>query len=209
MTTIATPPAPLMLPPGLMPYRLTVDQYEAMAEAGILTEHDRLELIEGLLVKKMTKKPDHSAGSESSWRAIHRLLPAGWHVRIEKPVRITARDSMPEPDVSVARGDHNDYVQVDPGPADVALVVEVARSSIAADRALAKTYGGGGIPVYWIVNVADRQLEVYAHPVPGARIEGAYPDPTILPESATADLILAGQVVAQIPVADLLPRKPQ
>ena len=203
MTTSASPPAPLMLPPGLVPYRLTVDQYEAMVDAGILTEHHRLELIEGILVKKMTKKPDHSAGSESCWRTIHRLLPPGWHVRIEKLVRIPTRDSMPEPDVSVARGDHNDYVEVDPGAADVALVVEVARSSLAADRALAKTYAGGGIPVYWIVNVADRQLEVYANPA-----EGAYPAPVILPESATVDLILAGQVVAQLPVAELLPRKP-
>ena len=203
MTTIATPPAPMILPPELVPYRLTVDQYEAMADAGILTEHHRIELIEGQLVKKMTKKPDHSAGSESCWRAIHRVLPPGWHVRIEKPVRIPARDSMPEPDVSVARGEHHDFVQVDPGPADIALIVEVSRSSIAADRALAKTYGGGNIPVYWIVNIFDRQLEVYANPA-----EGVYPDPTILPETATVDLILDGQVVAQIAVADLLPRKP-
>ena len=81
--------------------------------------------------------------------------------------------------------------------------VEVARSSLAADRALAKTYGEGGIPVYWIVNVVDRQLEVYAHPT-----DGVYPDPTILGETESVDLILADQVVAQIPVADLLPRKP-
>ena len=75
MTSVATPPVPLMLPPGLVPYRLTVDQYEAMVDAGILTEHDRLELIEGMLVKKMTKKPDHSAGSEKGRRTIDRASP--------------------------------------------------------------------------------------------------------------------------------------
>ena len=160
MTSVASPPAPLSLPPGLVPYRLSVDQYEAMVRADIVSD-DRLELIEGLLVRKMTKKPDHSASSEGTWRAIHATLPEGWHVRIEKPVRIPARDSMPEPDVSVARGSFHDYVTIDPGPDDVALVVEVARSSVAADRALARTYGGGGIPVYWIVNVVDRQLEIY------------------------------------------------
>ena len=74
MTTVATHPAPLILPPGLVPYRLSVDQYEAMVRADILTD-DRLELIEGLLVKKMTKKPDHSASSEGTWRAIHAALP--------------------------------------------------------------------------------------------------------------------------------------
>lgn len=203
MTSVATPPVPLMLPPGLVPYRLTVDQYEAMVDAGILTEHDRLELIEGMLVKKMTKKPDHSAGSEKGRRTIDRALPAGWHTRHEQPIRIPPRDSEPEPDIAVVRGDVEDYITRHPGAPDTALVVEVARSSHAADRALAKTYGGGGIPVYWIVNVVDRQLEVYAHPT-----DGVYPDPAILGETESVDLILADQVVAQIPVADLLPRKP-
>ncbi|MGZ3430997.1 MAG: Uma2 family endonuclease, partial [Isosphaeraceae bacterium] len=62
-----------------------------------------------------------------------------------------------------------------PGPADVALVVEVADSTLADDRAMAATYGGGGIPVYWIVNVAGRTLECTPTPNrgpgPGARIQ--------------------------------------
>ena len=202
MTTIAHPPAPWTLPPGLVPYRLTVDQYEAMVDAGIFTKHDRLELIEGLLVAKMTKKPDHSVGSEKCRRRIDRALPPGWHTRHEQPIRIPPRDSEPEPDIAVARGEVEDYETRHPGPADIALVVEIARSSLAADRALARTFGGGGIPVYWIVNVVDRQLEVYAGP-----IEGSYPEPTILPESATVELIIAGEIVARIPVADLLPRR--
>jgi len=184
-----------------VPYRLTVDQYEAMVDAGIFTKHDRLELIEGLLVAKMTKKPDHSVGSEKCRRRIDRALPPGWHTRQEQPIRIPERESEPEPDIAVARGEVEDYETRHPGPADIALVVEVARSSVAADRAMTRTYGGCGIPVYWIVNVADRQLEVYAGPT-----EGAYPEPTILPESATVELIIAGDIVARIPVADLLPR---
>jgi hypothetical protein len=75
---------------------------------------------------------------------------------------------------------------------------------------MAVTYGGGGIPVYWIVNVAGRQLEVYAHPSPsgaqGARIGGAYPAPTILGETESVELIIEGQVVGMIAVAKLLPR---
>src|SRR3954470_8487453 len=63
MTTIAHPPATWTLPPGLVPYTLPVHQYEPMVDAGIFTKRDRLELIEGLLVAKMTKKPDHSVGS--------------------------------------------------------------------------------------------------------------------------------------------------
>jgi Uma2 family endonuclease len=174
-----------------------------MIAAGILTNDDRVELIEGQLVLKMPKGPGHSTGSEKCWRAIDRLLPVGWHVRIEKPVRIPARDSMPEPDVLVARGDVDDYAGRDPDPDDVALVVEVARSSVADDRKLAQTYGGGSIPVYWIVNLVDRQLEVYANPA-----GGAYPTSTIIGESDSVELVIDGRVIGRIAVADLLPRRP-
>ena len=203
MSTI-TRPTVIPTLPGRAPYRLSVAKYEAMVASGAFTKHDRLELIEGMLVEKMTKGRKHSAGSEKSWRAIDPRVPAGWHVRIEKPVRIPARDSMPEPDVSVARGAPDDYLDLDPGPEDVALVVEVSDTTLAADRAMALTYGGGGIPVYWIVNMKDRQLEVYANPV-----GGAYPAPTILGESASVELVLGGRVVGRIAVADLLPRPPR
>ena len=85
-------------------HRFTIEQYEAMVASGAFKKEDRLELIEGSLVEKTTKGPNHSTGSEDCWRAIHALLAAGWHVRIEKPIRIPDRDSEPEPDVSVARG---------------------------------------------------------------------------------------------------------
>jgi Uma2 family endonuclease len=190
------------LPPGLVPYRISVEKYEAMVASGVFTKRDRFELIEGMLVAKMTKGRKHSAGSVKCRRAIEPLLPAGWHLRVETPVRIPTRDSMPEPDVSVARGVPDDYLDLDPGPADVALVVEVSDTTLAADRAMAATYGGGGIPIYWIVNVADRQLEVYANPV-----GGAYPAPTILGEADTVELVIEGQVAGRIAVADLLPRR--
>ena len=182
---------------------LTVDQYDRMVARGILPETNRLELIEGKLVEKMTKSEDHSTSSELCWRLIHALLPAGWHVRIEKPVRIPSRRSEPEPDVSVARGDVRDYLGRHPGPEDVAMVVEVTRTSAAKDRALARVYGAGGIPVYWILNVPKRRLEVYANPV-----NGAYPAPRILEETESVELVIDALVVGQIAVADLLPKRP-
>jgi Uma2 family endonuclease len=189
-------PTPEGFPP---PARLDVERYEALIASGIFTDDDRFELVEGTLVKKMTKGRKHSAGSVKCRLAIERLLPSGWHVRTEMPVRIPARESMLEPDVSVARGVADDYLDLDPGPGEVALVVEVSDSTLAGDRALAATYIGGGIPVYWLVNVRDRQLEVYTS-ASGAQT------PAILTETDTADLVIAGTVVAQIAVADLLPR---
>ena len=70
---------------------------------------------------------------------------------------------------------------------------------------MAATYGGGGIPVYWIVNVAGRTLEVYAHPEPGART-GGVSSSKILGETESVDLFIEGQVVGRLAVASLLPR---
>jgi Uma2 family endonuclease len=183
--------------------RLTVDQYDQMVEHGILPETNCFELINGRIVEKEVKKPPHSVATGLCLDALGRSLPAGWHVRKEEPVRIPSRRSEPEPDLSVARGAIRDYETRHPGPDDIALVVEVTRSSVAKDRALARVYGGGGIPAYWIVNVPKRRLEVYEGPT-----GGAYPAPKILKDTDSVDLIIAGQVVGRIPVADLLPGGP-
>ena len=108
----------------------------------------------------------------------------------------------------MVRGDEDAYEDRHPGPEDIALVVEVTRSTVAKDRALARVYGPGGIPVYWIVNLPKRRLEVYSHPVPLTPIARVYPAPVILGETESVDLTIEGQVVGQIPVADLLPRRP-
>lgn len=168
-----------------------------MLASGAFIEKDRLELIIGALVQKLTKARNRYASSVKCRMAIERAMPAGWHVRVETPVRIPARDSMPEPDVSVARGEVDDYLEHDPGPPDIALVVEVSDSSLAEDRSLAATYVGGGIPVYWLVDVADRRLEVYP---PG----GAAPD--VVGEQGTVELVFDGKSVGRIAVADLLSR---
>jgi Uma2 family endonuclease len=184
---------------------ITVEAYERMIEEGEIGEHDDVELIKGRVVVKMGQGPIHASGSEKSRRPIERLVPPGWHVRIEKPVRIPAEDSEPVPDLSIVRGDVEDYLNRHPQPEDVALIVEVAKTSLALDREQAVILGAAGIPVYWIVNIDDRQLEVY----PGAPgVAGAYPPPTILDESASVELAIDGQVVGQIAVADLLPRRP-
>jgi Uma2 family endonuclease len=145
----------------------------------------------------------HRVAVQRTMRAIERLLPPGWHAAKEEPVRIPNRRSEPEPDVSVVLGSIDDYTDYHPGPADVALVVEVTRTTAAKDRKLARVYGAGGIPTYWIVNVPKRRLEVYAGP-----IGGRYPPPTILGETESVELVIAGQVAGRIAVADLLPRRP-
>ena len=185
---------------------ITVEEYERMIEEGEIGEHDQVELIKGRIVVKMGQGPKHTTGAERSRRPIERLVPAGWHARVERPVRIPEQDSEPVPDLSIVRGDVDDYDTRHPEPADVALIVEIAKSSLQQDRESQRAgiiLGAAGIPAYWIVNIDHRQLEVYA-----GSVAGAYPPPTILNESASVELVIDGQVVGQLAVADLLPRRP-
>jgi len=198
MSTTTAVTGPAVLPLGRVPYRLSVERYEAMVEAGFFTEADRLELIEGMLVEKMTKGNEHRLAVQLAFHAIRAALPPGWHATKEDPIRLPARQSEPEPDVAVVRGAIRDYAAGPPGPGDVALVIDIAASSVASDRALAATYLSGGIPEYWVLNIQSSCLEVYR---PGEPVR-------VVAATESADLVLDGQVVAQIAVAELLPRRP-
>ncbi len=189
---------------GRKPARLSVAKYEAMVASGAFTKTDRFELIEGILVEKMTKNPPHSVVTGFCLDALGQSLPAGWHVRKEDPVSIPNRDSEPEPDIAVVRGRRADYFNRHPGPPDIALVVEIADSTVADDRELTVTYGGGSILVYWVVNIPERQLEVYTEPS-GESPPPGYRRCEVLRPGDLVPLTLDGQVVAQIAVAELLP----
>src|SRR4051794_36484965 len=114
---------------------MTVDEYEAKAASGEIPEDSRVELIEGKLVRKVTKNTGHSFSVCAVHDHLAALLPAGYSVRQECPVSIPPL-SVPEPDASVVQGARARYRKRHPGPADIALLVEVADASLAKDRAL-------------------------------------------------------------------------
>jgi Uma2 family endonuclease len=202
MSTTTQPPSIAESFGGFVPYRMSIEQYEAMVASGVFTSEDRFELIEGLLVAKMTKYPPHSVVTQNCGKIFDRILYGkGWHARTEEPIRIPTRSSEPEPDVALARGDVLDYADKHPDSEDIALVVEVSDTSLQKDRKLAKTYGGAGIPVYWIINIPDRQLELFSSPV-----NGVYSVHQILLETESVDLVIEGRILGRIGVAELLPR---
>jgi hypothetical protein len=189
--------------PTLPIYRLSVAQYHAMAAAGILAEGDPVELLEGWLVRKMTKHPPHTLSTFLVRRSLERLLPGGWYVNSQEP--ITTAESEPEPDLFVARGDPREYAERHPGPAEVSMVIEVADSSLGYDRAMKKRiYARAGIAIYWIVNLIDRQIECYSDPsgpvdAPDYRQRREYGIGETIP------VMLDGEEVGSLPVQDLLP----
>lgn len=152
------------LPPDVV-YRLDVAQYHAMTRAGVLTANDQVELLEGWLFPKMAKNPPHRIATRHTQRALEAIVPAGWYVDAQEP--ITLADSEPEPDVCVVRGATEDYSDCHPEPPNIALVVEIADSTLERDRSLKRRlYARAEIPVYWIINLVEQQLEEYTVPVP-------------------------------------------
>jgi len=145
LPTFTSGPTPAAGSPA--PFRLNVAQYDAMIEAGILTEDHKVELVGGVLFRKMPKKGPHSIASRETFKVLDRLMPSGYFVTREDPVRIPDYDE-PEPDISIVRGQSRDY-SIQPDASRVALVVEVSDATLAYDRGEnLLAYAVGGIPAY-------------------------------------------------------------
>jgi Uma2 family endonuclease len=183
-------------------FRLSVEQYHAMIQAGILTPDDSVELLEGLLVTKMPKNPPHVLVKRLLRRALESVVGKGFFVDQEDPV--TIKDSEPEPDVTVFRGDPRTYRDRHAGPGDTVLVAEVADTSLRRDRGRKKRiYAKASVPVYWIVNLVDQQIEVYTEPTgptktPDYRLRHEYHAKDAVP------VVIDGKEVGRLNVSDLL-----
>ncbi len=195
MSTIARIPTRL--------YRMNLEEYEALVASGAFKGRNRFHLIDGYLVEKMTQNPPHTAADERCGRELLRVVPRGWTVRSGKPVRIPrpGRDSEPEPDRSIVRRRSDDYAGRHPGPGDIALVVEIADSSLAEDHQLAlEVYGPAGIPVCWVVDINARRVEVYTRRGPQG-----YGPPEFFGEGQSVPVVIGGRVRGRIAVDDILP----
>ena len=177
---------------------MTIDRYEQLVKSGVLDDL-KVELIQGLLVRKTPKNRSHSIATGRLFRLLDGLLPPGWHTETEQPVRIPDFDE-PEPDVAVVSGALEDHPDP-PGPGDLALLAEVADSSLDRDQdEKQNAYARGGIPYYWIVNLIDRQVEVYTNPR-----GGRYQDSHIHPAGSEIPVVIAGAEIGRIAVDAILP----
>jgi Uma2 family endonuclease len=188
------PPPPLASPAV---YRMTIDEFERIADS---LDNDHVELLDGYIVGRDDLKPPHALATDQLRRQLDRLVPEGWFVREEKPVRIPDYDE-PVPDVAVAKGTPRDYVNHHPGPADIALLVEVSKSTLDRDQGRKQLiYGCAGIPVYWIVNLVDRRVEVYT--VPSA---AGYASRADFGAGQDVPVVIGGAQAGQIAVDSNLP----
>lgn len=191
---------------------LTVDQYVQMAEFGILPTTPRVELLDGLLVLKdrrdaegdvMTEGPRHGLIARRLFKYLDaQMEKRGYHARFQQPMAIPPSHA-PEPDVSIVCGPDTRYANQLPGPADTAVAIEVSWSSLRTDRSTKlELYAAAGLPVYWIVNVAEEQIEVHTKPV---RSESRYAERTVFHWKETLTLPLPDGGSISVPLADILP----
>ncbi len=158
-------------------------------------------MIDGYITEKMSRNPPHDAALNRARRRIERALPTGWIVRIRSA--ITTADSEPEPDIAVARGDDGDYAARHPGPLDLALVVEVANTTLAADPGpKLAAYARAAVTAYWILNLNESRLEVFT--IPNAAAE-SYEKRESLTAGDSIAIPLDREASQAIAVGDLLP----
>ncbi len=173
-----------------------------MIRLGILSDDDPVELLDGWLVYKMPKNPPHRATTKLTRNALEAVIPEGWYVDTQEP--ITLANSEPEPDVVVVRGNTRDYLDRHPGAADIALIIEVADSTLERDRtSKQRLYARAGIPIYWIINLPEKQIEVYTEPVVAE--ESIYQRRQDYQLSDEVPVAIAGQIISRLSVLELLP----
>jgi Uma2 family endonuclease len=153
--------------------RFNVEDYYRMAEAGILGEDDRVELIEGEIVEMPPIGSPHGGGVKALNRLFSRLVGDRAIVSVQDPVRLS-EISEPVPDVCLLRPRQDLYRDSHPRPADVLLLVEVADTTAAFDRRVKlPLYARAGIAEYWIVDLEAGIVEVFRGPGPEGYAERA------------------------------------
>lgn len=143
----------------------TVGEFHRMGEAGIFSEDDRVELLDGEIVE-MTPIGSRHAATVARLTALFACAGNRAIVWVQNPIRLDEHCE-PQPDVALLKPRPDFYAAAHPGPADVLLVVEVAETSVAADRAVkVPLYARHGVPEMWLVDLEGGCLELYREPSP-------------------------------------------
>ena len=183
--------------------RFSRAEYEKLIDLGVFQPGEAIELIGGELMVAEPQGAAHYTAIRKTAKVLEAAFGPGWEVRTQGPIELD-EDSEPEPDVAVVPGSPADYRSAH--PSYPALTVEVAGSSLAADRELkGSLYARAGLRDYWVLNLVDRILEVYREPVTdsAAPFGWRYARRDVFDASArVAPLAAPG---TSIPVATLLP----
>jgi Uma2 family endonuclease len=187
---------------GRVPYRFTAAQVLKMSDDEVFGGDD-VELWDGALYK-MVKGELHNAVVYQVAELIRPAVPRGYHLREEKSCTST-EDTLPEPDVAVIRGGPFASLPLPPPLSKLALVVEVSVSTHRADAGeKLQRYAGAGIPVYWQVDPSARVIRVRAGPTTAGK-SARYAKSRTYGIGQALPIVIDGEEVGRVPVADLFP----
>ena len=161
MSTITKPPGHTPTKPsgGML---FSVEQFARMQDAGVF-EGKHVELLDGEPFE-VVKNPPHNAAVDALADALGPLLPRGCTGSARRNRSSPGCNWWPEPDIAVVRGNAADYFDRHPGPADTVLVAEICENSPQDRTKKLDGYAEAGFPVYWILDLQLRRLEVYSGP---------------------------------------------
>ena len=184
---------------------LTRQEFERAGEQGLFGPEERLELVGGEVIRKMSPQSGaHAAAISRIEQALRQAFGEGHIVRVQMPLALGVH-SEPEPDVAVVAGSVADFDH--DHPTSARLVVEVADSTLRFDRRVkGSLYALAGVPEYWLLNLPDRVLEVHREPaaMAGGTFKHHYRSLSRLVEGDSVTPLAAPRAV--IAIADLLPR---
>ncbi len=147
--------------------RFTVEEYHYMGRAGILHENERVELIDGEVIRVAAIGSRHRASVNRLTDWITPRVTGRAIVSIQNPVRLSEHNE-PRPDVALFRRRPDFYADGIPGPSDTLLIIEVADSSLAYDREVKlPRYAAAGIPEVWLVDLEAERVTVHRDPAGG------------------------------------------
>jgi Uma2 family endonuclease len=174
-----------------------------MIASGAFKDGDPVELLDGWITSKMSRNPPHDFVMTRCQRLLNALM--GLVFVIRQQCAVTIGNSEPEPDICVAVGPDNRYVDHHPREAEIGLIVEVSDSTLDDDRDVkGPIYAAAGIPVYWIINVKAREIEVYTDPT-GASTRPAYRNRHDYRIGETVPVAIFDKTFAPIVVAEIFP----
>jgi len=166
-----------------------------MADAGIFGDDEHVELLDGVLVEMSPQGPPHAGTIGDLAERLRRVYPQCC-VREQCPL-VAGQYSLPEPDLALVPGSARTYVTRHPNASEALLVVEIASSSRPRDRRKSTIYARAGAPVYWLIDLTTRKLEVRA-----AAEDGVYTETLIHGED---DRVSLPDGQGEWSVSDLLP----
>lgn len=183
--------------------RLSVAEYHKMGEVGILSEDERIELIDGVIIKMNPIGSKHAACVKKLNQFFsNSLSPSDATIGIQDPI-ILDDGTEPQPDISILKPKDDVYASGHPRPHDVLLIIEVADTSVEEDGDIKlPRYADCSIPEVWLVNIPKRKIEAYHTPVgekenAGYKVRVEYREGDTLSPEAFPNVKIA--------VADVLP----